>query len=111
MHLTTAAETELFRNEIPLSEKNITTEVSVHHLWFSDEDYEKKGTLIKWNPAIKSKKDKEGLLTALLDDKIDLITTDHAPHTLEEKQQTYFKAMSGAPMVQHSLNCMLEFYR
>lgn len=111
LHLTTAAETELFRNEIPLSEKNITTEVSVHHLWFSDEDYEKKGTLIKWNPAIKSKKDKEGLLTALLDDKIDLITTDHAPHTLEEKQQTYFKAMSGAPMVQHSLNCMLEFYR
>lgn len=111
LHLTTAAETPLFRNDIPLSEKNITTEVSVHHLWFSEEDYEEKGMLIKWNPAIKSKKDKEGLMAALLDDRIDLITTDHAPHTLEEKQQTYFKSMSGAPMVQHTLNCMLEFYK
>lgn len=111
LHLTTAVETDLFRNDIPLEKKNITTEVSVHHLWFSAEDYEEKGMLIKWNPAIKSKSDKEGLMKALLDDRIDLITTDHAPHTLEEKQQTYFKAMSGAPMVQHSLNCMLEFYK
>jgi len=111
LHLTTDAETELFRNDIPLTDKTITTEVSVHHLWFSDEDYEEKGMLIKWNPAIKSKRDKEGLMKALLDDRIDLITTDHAPHTLEEKQQSYFKSMSGAPMVQHTLNCMLEFHK
>ncbi|MEI8109765.1 MAG: dihydroorotase [Chitinophagia bacterium] len=111
LHLSTAAETVLFRNDIPLQEKNITTEVSVHHLWFSDKDYEKLGMLIKWNPAIKTQKDKEGLLQALNDDRIDLITTDHAPHTLEEKQQPYFKSMSGAPMIQHSLNVMLEFYR
>lgn len=111
LHLTTEAETHLFRNDIPLTEKKITTEVSVHHLWFSDKDYERLGVLIKWNPAIKTEKDKEGLLQALLDDRIDLITTDHAPHTLEEKQKPYFQSMSGAPMVQHSLNCMLEFYK
>jgi dihydroorotase len=111
LHLTTEAETHLFRNDIPLQEKKITTEVSVHHLWFSDKDYERLGMLIKWNPAIKTEKDKKGLLKALIDDRIDLITTDHAPHTLEEKEQTYFKSMSGAPMVQHSLNCMLEFYK
>lgn len=111
LHLTTEAETHLFRNDIPLTEKNITTEVSVHHLWFSDKDYERLGTLIKWNPAIKTEKDKKGLLKALLDDRIDLITTDHAPHTLEEKQKPYFQSMSGAPMVQHSLNIMLEFYK
>ena len=111
LHLTTEAETQLFRNDIPLKEKKITTEVSVHHLWFSDKDYERLGMLIKWNPAIKTEQDKDGLLKALLDDRIDLITTDHAPHTLEEKQQTYFKSMSGAPMVQHTLNCMLEFYK
>lgn len=111
LHLTTEAETHLFRNDILLKQKKITTEVSVHHLWFSDVDYERLGMLIKWNPAIKTKKDKEGLLKALLDDRIDLITTDHAPHTLEEKQQPYFQSMSGAPMVQHTLNCMLEFYK
>jgi dihydroorotase len=111
LHLTTEAETHLFRNDIPLPEKKITTEVSVHHLWFSDKDYERLGVLIKWNPAIKTAKDKEGLLQALLDDRIDLVTTDHAPHTLEEKQKPYFQSMSGAPMVQHSLNCMLEFYK
>ena len=110
LHLTTEAETHLFRNDLPLKEKNITTEVSVHHLWFSDTDYERLGTLIKWNPAIKTEKDKKGLLKALLDDRIDLVTTDHAPHTLEEKQKPYFQSMSGAPMVQHSLNIMLEFY-
>ena len=111
LHLTTNDETVLFRNDIPLEEKKITTEVSVHHLWFTDKDYDRLGMLIKWNPAIKSQEDKDGLLKALLDDRIDLITTDHAPHTLEEKQQTYFKSMSGAPLIQHSLNCMLEFHR
>ena len=111
LHLTTEAETHLFRNDIPLQEKNITTEVSVHHLWFSDKDYHEKGTLIKWNPAIKTEKDKKGLLKALLDDRIDIVTTDHAPHTMEEKQKPYFQSMSGAPMVQHSLNIMLEFYK
>ena len=111
LHLTTEAETHLFRNDIPLKEKNITTEVSVHHLWFSDKDYTRLGTLIKWNPAIKTEKDKKGLLEALLDDRIDIVTTDHAPHTLEEKQKPYFQSMSGAPIVQHSLNIMLEFYK
>jgi len=111
LHLTTEAETNLFQNDIPLKEKRITTEVSVHHLWFSDKDYERLGMLIKWNPAIKTKQDQEGLFKALLDDRIDIITTDHAPHTLEEKQKPYFQSMSGAPMVQHSLNCMLAFYR
>lgn len=111
LHLTTEAETHLFQNTIPLQEKRITTEVSVHHLWFSDKDYEEKGMLIKWNPAIKTENDRIGLLQALLDDRIDIVTTDHAPHTLEEKQKSYFKSMSGAPMVQHSLNCMLEFYK
>ena len=111
LHLTTEAETHLFRNDIPLQQKKITTEVSVHHLWFSDKDYQRLGMLIKWNPAIKTQKDKEGLLQALINDRIDLVTTDHAPHTLEEKQQPYFQSMSGAPMVQHSLNVMLEFYK
>ena len=110
LHLSTAKETDLFRNDIPLADKNITTEVSVHHLWFTDQDYEQLGALIKWNPAIKTQQDKDGLLAALLDDRIDLITTDHAPHTLEEKQKPYFQSMSGAPLVQHSLNCLLEFY-
>lgn len=111
LHLTTEAETDLFENHLPLVEKMITTEVSVHHLWFSDQDYKRLGTRIKWNPAIKSKADKEGLLKALLDDRIDLITTDHAPHSIEEKDKPYFQSMSGAPMIQHSLNCMLEFYK
>jgi dihydroorotase len=111
LHLTTEAETHLFRNDIPLKDKRITTEVSVHHLWFCDEDYARLGTLIKWNPAIKTKRDKEGLLKALLDDRIDIVTTDHAPHTLAEKQKPYFQAMSGAPIVQYSLNIMLEFYK
>ena len=111
LHLTTEAETHLFRNDIPLKEKNITTEVSVHHLWFSDIDYHRLGNLIKWNPAIKTEKDKKGLFKALLDDRIDIITTDHAPHTLEEKQKPYFQSMSGAPIIQYSLNIMLEFYQ
>jgi dihydroorotase len=111
LHLTTEAETHLFRNDISLKEKNITTEVSVHHLWFSDKDYNKLGTMIKWNPAIKTEKDKKGLLKALLDDRIDIVTTDHAPHTLEEKNKPYFQAMSGAPIIQHSLNIMLELFK
>jgi dihydroorotase len=111
LHLSTEAETHLFRNDIPLEEKNITTEVSVHHLWFSDKDYARLGILIKWNPAIKTEKDKKGLLKALIDDRIDIVTTDHAPHCLEEKQKPYFQSMSGAPIVQHSLNIMLEFYK
>ncbi len=110
LHLSTEAETHLFEKTRSLRDKRITTEVSVHHLWFTDKDYARLGTLIKWNPAIKTQRDKEGLLKALLEDRIDLITTDHAPHTLEEKQRPYFQSMSGAPMVQHSLNCMLEFY-
>lgn len=110
LHLTTAAETELFRNDIPLSEKKITTEVTVQHLWFCDKDYARLGTRIKWNPAIKSEKDKEGLLQALLDDRIDIITTDHAPHAWSEKDKPYFQSMSGAPMIQHALNVMLEFH-
>ncbi len=111
LHLTTEAETHLFRNDIPLKEKNITTEVSVQYLWFSAKDYQRLGTLIKWNPAIKTEKDRLGLFKALLEDRIDIVTTDHAPHTLEEKQKPYFQSMSGAPMVQHSLNVMLEFYK
>jgi dihydroorotase len=111
LHLSTEAETNLFRNDIPLTEKNITTEVSVHHLWFSDQDYAQLGKLIKWNPAIKTEKDRKGLLKALVDDRIDIITTDHAPHTLEEKQKPYFQSMSGAPIVQHSLNILIEFYK
>jgi dihydroorotase len=108
--LTTETETQ-FRNDIPLSEKNITTEVSVQNLLFSDKDYKRLGTLIKWNPAIKSEKDRDGLLKALLDDRIDIITTDHAPHTIEEKQKPYFQSMSGSPMVQHSLYIMLNYIK
>ena len=111
LHLSTEAETHLFNNNIPLEKKRITTEVSVHHLWFSDQDYDRLGTLIKWNPAIKTEKDKNGLLKALIDDRIDIVTTDHAPHLLEEKQLPYFQSMSGAPIIQHSLNIMLEFYK
>lgn len=110
-HLSTAKETELFRNDIPLKDKKITAEVCVHHLHFTNEDYETKGALIKWNPAVKTQKDKDGLWEALLDNRIDLIATDHAPHTLEEKDNVYTKCPSGAPLVQHSLNVMLEYYK
>ena len=110
-HLSTAKETELFRNDIPLKEKKITAEVCVHHLHFTNKDYETKGSLIKWNPAVKTETDKTGLWEALLDDRIDVIATDHAPHTLEEKSNKYLKCPSGAPLVQHSLNVMLEYYR
>lgn len=109
-HVSTAKETELFRNDIPLEEKKITAEVCVHHLWFTNEDYDTKGTLIKWNPAVKTFADKEGLWKALQDGRIDVVATDHAPHTLEEKDQVYTKAPSGGPLVQHSLVAMLEMH-
>ncbi len=108
LHLSTAGEMELFRSDIPLKEKKITAEVCVHHLWFSEEDYEEKGNFIKWNPAIKSRKDRDVLRNALKQGKLDVVATDHAPHTLEEKNRPYFRAPSGAPMVQHSLTAMLE---
>ena len=107
-HLSTAKETDLFRNDIPLEEKQITAEVCIHHLWFDNSHYKEKGTLIKWNPAVKTAKDNKGLWKALLDYRIDVIATDHAPHTLEEKSQVYLKAPSGGPLVQHALLAMLE---
>ena len=110
-HVSTAKETELFQNNIPLKDKKITAEVCVHHLTFTNEDYETKGTLIKWNPAVKTEKDKDGLWEALLDDRIDIVATDHAPHTWEEKQNVYTKTPSGAPLVQHSLVAMIEHFK
>ncbi|WP_299002469.1 dihydroorotase [uncultured Tenacibaculum sp.] len=107
-HLSTEKETHLFRNDVPLEEKQITAEVCVHHLWFTDADYDTKGTLIKWNPAVKTQKDKDGLWKALLDDRIDIIATDHAPHTIEEKDNVYTKAPSGGPLVQHAVIAVLE---
>ncbi|NBR15968.1 MAG: dihydroorotase, partial [Crocinitomicaceae bacterium] len=98
----------LFDNSIPLEQKKITAEVCVHHLWFSDEDYATKGNFIKWNPAVKAASDRKALWEALLDDRIDVIATDHAPHTLEEKAQVYTKAPSGGPLVQHALIALLE---
>ncbi|WP_108867573.1 dihydroorotase [Aquimarina aquimarini] len=109
-HLSTAKELELFTNKIPLKDKKITAEVCIHHLWFSDADYAEKGTLIKWNPAVKTAKDRDALLAALLNDKIDVVATDHAPHTIEEKDNVYTKAPSGGPLVQHALPAMLELY-
>lgn len=108
LHLSTAKELELLEHDIPLKEKRITGEVCVHHLWFSDNDYEKYGTRIKWNPAIKSEEDRKALFSGLLSGKLDVVATDHAPHTLEEKDNTYFKAPSGGPLVQHSLVAMCE---
>lgn len=110
-HLSTAKETELFRNDIPLKDKKITAEVCVHHLHFTNDDYETKGSLIKWNPAVKTEKDKIGLWEALLDDRIDVIATDHAPHTLDEKSNKYLSCPSGGPLVQHSLQVMIEYYK
>lgn len=107
-HISTADELELFDNSVPLREKKITAEVCIHHLWFSDADYKTKGSFIKWNPSVKTAIDREALWKALLDNRIDVIATDHAPHTIEEKQQSYLKAPSGGPLVQHSLVAMLE---
>lgn len=109
-HVSTAKETELFTNKIPLEDKKITAEVCVHHLWFTDADYDKKGSLIKWNPAVKTAKDRDELWKALLDDRIDVIATDHAPHTFEEKQNPYTGAPSGGPLVQHAVVAMFEAY-
>jgi dihydroorotase len=109
-HLSTGKETELFRNDIPLEDKKITAEACIHHLWFSEADYDTKGSLIKWNPAVKTATDRDQLWEALLDDRIDVIATDHAPHTLEEKNNVYTSAPSGGPLVQHALPAMLESY-
>ena len=109
-HLSTAKEMELFSNKEKLEDKKITAEVCIHHLWFSDEDYDEKGTLIKWNPAVKKASDREALWEALLDDRIDVIATDHAPHTIEEKSNVYTKAPSGGPLVQHALPALFEMY-
>lgn len=109
-HLSSEMEMDLFDNTIPLKDKMITAEACVHHLWFDDRDYAEKGTFIKWNPAVKTKEDKEAVLQAVLDDRIDVIATDHAPHTLLEKQNTYFNAPSGGPLVQHALVALLELH-
>lgn len=111
LHISTADELNLFTNAIPLTQKRITSEVCVHHLWFDADHYETLGTQIKCNPAIKDKRHKKALLEALLDDRLDIIATDHAPHTWQEKQQNYWQAPSGVPLVQHALPMMLEFYR
>jgi len=110
-HLSTAKETSLFTNKIPIEKKQITAEVCVHHLWFDDSNYKEKGTYIKWNPAVKTAKDKEGLWKALLDDRIDVIATDHAPHTDKEKKQVYTKAPSGGPLVQHAIPALFTAHR
>lgn len=110
LHLSTAKELELFDNQLPAGDKRITAEVCVHHLWFDERDYARLGNFIKWNPAVKEETDKKALFNALLTNKIDVIATDHAPHTKEEKSNTYFIAPSGGPLVQHSLSAMLDFY-
>lgn len=110
LHISTAKELELFDSKTPLKQKRITTEACIHHLWFSDEDYKTKGNFIKWNPAIKKASDRDAILKGVLENKIDVIATDHAPHTVEEKEQAYLKAPSGGPLVQHSLVAMLELY-
>ena len=109
-HLSTGKETNLFTNKIPLKDKKINSEVCIHHLWFSDEDYQRKGSHIKWNPAVKTSRDRDQLLKALLDDRIDVIATDHAPHTIEEKSNPYTSAPSGGPLVQHALVALLEMH-
>ncbi|WPV02799.1 dihydroorotase [Mucilaginibacter sp. cycad4] len=110
LHISTERETHLFDNTIPLKDKRITAEACIHHLWFTDADYETKGNYIKWNPAVKTEADRDGILRAVLDGRIDVIATDHAPHTIEEKEQPYLQAPSGGPLVQHALPAMLELY-
>jgi len=109
-HVSTAKELSLFNNKKPLKDKKITAEVCIHHLWFNDSDYAKKGTLIKWNPAVKTKKDQDALLAGLLDNHLDVLATDHAPHTKEEKKNVYTKAPSGGPLVQHALPALLQMH-
>jgi dihydroorotase len=108
LHISTAKETALFENTLPLEQKKITAEACIHHLWFSDADYASKGNLIKWNPAVKTAFDREGIWEALLDDRIDVVATDHAPHTIDEKARDYASAPSGGPLVQHALLAMLD---
>jgi dihydroorotase len=108
LHISTGRETALFDNSIPLGEKRITAEACIHHLWFSNEDYRTKGNFIKWNPAVKTADDRDQILKAVLDGHIDVIATDHAPHTLEEKQRPYLQAPSGGPLVQHALQALLD---
>ncbi|WP_159638317.1 dihydroorotase [Sphingobacterium composti Ten et al. 2007 non Yoo et al. 2007] len=108
LHISTGRETALFDNSIPLEQKRITAEACVHHLWFSDEDYKTKGNYIKWNPAVKTASDRDQILKAVLDSHIDVIATDHAPHTIEEKEQSYLQAPSGGPLVQHALLALLD---
>jgi dihydroorotase len=108
LHLSSAIEMDLFDNSTPLKDKRITTEACVHHLWFSDKDYDKKGTLIKWNPAVKSQADQDAIWQAVNDDRIDILATDHAPHTLEEKSKKYFEAPSGGPLVQSAVQAILQ---
>ena len=110
LHISTDKETDLFESGLDFNKKKITAEACVHHLWFNDEDYREKGALIKWNPSIKTRSDREGIWKALLEDRIDIVATDHAPHTLEEKNNYYFDAPSGGPAVQHSLVALLELY-
>jgi dihydroorotase len=110
-HLSTAVEMDLFTNQIPLEQKQITAEVCLHHLWFSSDDYAQKGNFIKWNPAVKTAADRDALWKALLDDRIDVIATDHAPHTFDEKSQSYLMAPSGGPLVQHVLPALFEKHR
>jgi dihydroorotase len=110
LHISTAKELELFDNTISLTDKKITAEACIHHLWFNETDYADKGTLIKWNPAVKTSTDQEAILKGVLSGKIDVVATDHAPHTLEEKNNSYFKAPSGGPLIQHSMVAMLDFY-
>lgn len=110
LHISTAKELELFDNTIPLKDKKITAEACVHHLWFSDKDYAEKGTLIKWNPAVKKSTDRDAILHGVIANNIDVIATDHAPHTLEEKQNSYFSAPSGGPLVQHCLPALLDLH-
>jgi dihydroorotase len=110
LHISTAKELSLFSNELLLEEKKITAEACIHHLWFNEKDYAVKGAFIKWNPAVKKLSDRDAILQAVIDNTIDVVATDHAPHTLEEKNQTYFKAPSGGPLVQHALPALLEFF-
>lgn len=110
LHISTGKETFLFDNITPLKDKKITAEACIHHLWFCDEDYPDKGNFIKWNPAIKTAADKDQILKAVLDNHIDVIATDHAPHTIEEKSQPYSKAPAGGPLVQHAFNALFEMY-
>jgi len=111
LHISTAKELELFNSTIPLKDKKITAEACIHHLWFDDSYYKEKGTFIKWNPAVKSSNDRKKILEAVKNNVIDIIATDHAPHTIEEKQNVYTKAPSGGPLVQHALVALFELHK